>query len=237
MGLSQQPLEPTVLGLQLLQALGVFGLHAAVLGPPLVKAGWAETVLPCKRRHRHAGVGLLDEPDDLLSGESALLHVRPRGLTDFTASPGTAQRGQVSISDASAAENGNTSFLQVENPIFSFPGFPYIRIIRLSAADFAHIKQGHAFDIGEDDAGRFQRSILNRTTSQDQFSQELSLMLNTGMVVPEPYGGNGLRLLVTVGGPIGTTPSGAPTPVVAIGLLPSGSPGVYSMVTAFPSGK
>src|SRR3546814_10393136 len=35
--LGQQPLEPGVLGLQLLQPLGVFGVHAAILGPPAVE--------------------------------------------------------------------------------------------------------------------------------------------------------------------------------------------------------
>ncbi|MCD0268877.1 hypothetical protein, partial [Xanthomonas campestris] len=36
-----------------------------------------------------------DKPDDLLGAESALLHVRPLGFTDFIASAGTAQWGQV----------------------------------------------------------------------------------------------------------------------------------------------
>src|SRR5690554_4036695 len=95
MGVGQQPLEPAVLGLELLQALGVLGLHAAVLGPPGVEAGGTEAVLATQFRHRHAGLGLLDESDDLLGCEATLAHVRPLGLTDFTASRGTAQRGQV----------------------------------------------------------------------------------------------------------------------------------------------
>ncbi|WDJ98033.1 type I toxin-antitoxin system SymE family toxin [Xanthomonas campestris pv. incanae] len=45
--------------------------------------------------HGHARVGLFDKPDDLLGAESALLHVRPLGFTDFIASAGTAQWGQV----------------------------------------------------------------------------------------------------------------------------------------------
>src|SRR5690554_2747307 len=98
MGVGQQPLEPAVLGLELLQALGVLGLHAAVLGPPGVEAGGTEAVLATQFRHRHAGLGLLDESDDLLGCEATLAHVRPLGLTDFTASRGTAQRGQVSRS-------------------------------------------------------------------------------------------------------------------------------------------
>ncbi|MEP9563431.1 hypothetical protein QYG18_23415, partial [Xanthomonas euvesicatoria] len=50
-----------------------------------------------------ARVGLFDKPDDLLGAESALLHVRPLGFTDFIASAGTAQWGQVNpkhLSDA-----------------------------------------------------------------------------------------------------------------------------------------
>src|SRR5690606_30405461 len=73
----------------------VLGLHAAVLGPPGVEAGGTEAVLATQFRHRHAGLGLLDESDDLLGCEATLAHVRPLGLTDFTASRGTAQRGQV----------------------------------------------------------------------------------------------------------------------------------------------
>jgi hypothetical protein len=53
-------------------------------------------MLPAQFGDCHASIGLLDEPDDLFGGESTLLHVRPLGLTDFTASAGTAQRGQVS---------------------------------------------------------------------------------------------------------------------------------------------
>ncbi|MFA4469325.1 hypothetical protein P2B00_13755, partial [Xanthomonas perforans] len=45
-----------------------------------------------------ARVGLFDKPDDLLGAESALLHVRPLGFTDFIASAGTAQWGQVKSS-------------------------------------------------------------------------------------------------------------------------------------------
>ncbi|MFB0082666.1 integrase core domain-containing protein, partial [Xanthomonas euvesicatoria] len=46
-----------------------------------------------------ARVGLFDKPDDLLGAESALLHVRPLGFTDFIASAGTAQWGQVTLSE------------------------------------------------------------------------------------------------------------------------------------------
>ena len=75
--LGQQPLQAVVL--LFFQALGVFDLHAAVLGPPLVEAGRAEAVLASQLSHRHPGIRLLDEPDDLLGGETTLLHVCPRG--------------------------------------------------------------------------------------------------------------------------------------------------------------
>ncbi|MFA4439025.1 hypothetical protein P2B00_09480, partial [Xanthomonas perforans] len=48
-----------------------------------------------------ARVGLFDKPDDLLGAESALLHVRPLGFTDFIASAGTAQWGQVTYTPKS----------------------------------------------------------------------------------------------------------------------------------------
>src|SRR5690606_18072295 len=94
-GLGQQPLEPVVLSLKLLQPLGVLSLHAAVLGPPGVEAGRAEAVLAAQFGDCHPRLGLFDGPSDLLGGETTLLHIRPRGLTDFTASRGTAQWGQV----------------------------------------------------------------------------------------------------------------------------------------------
>ncbi|MFA4483877.1 hypothetical protein P2A88_22205, partial [Xanthomonas perforans] len=52
-----------------------------------------------------ARVGLFDKPDDLLGAESALLHVRPLGFTDFIASAGTAQWGQVIIRKAGVYES------------------------------------------------------------------------------------------------------------------------------------
>ncbi|WP_407537555.1 hypothetical protein, partial [Xanthomonas euvesicatoria] len=51
-----------------------------------------------------ARVGLFDKPDDLLGAESALLHVRPLGFTDFIASAGTAQWGQVRLSVSKASQ-------------------------------------------------------------------------------------------------------------------------------------
>lgn len=51
---------------------------------------------------------MLDEPDDLFGGESTLHHVRPLGLTDFTASRGTAQWGQVTREQNGVADADNT---------------------------------------------------------------------------------------------------------------------------------
>ncbi|MFA4441290.1 hypothetical protein P2A05_23395, partial [Xanthomonas perforans] len=57
-----------------------------------------------------ARVGLFDKPDDLLGAESALLHVRPLGFTDFIASAGTAQWGQVTSAPKKKA-NGYRLFV------------------------------------------------------------------------------------------------------------------------------
>ncbi len=73
-----------VLGLELLQALGVLGFHAAVLGSPGVEAGRAEAVLSAQLRYRHAGFGLLEKANDLFRGEATLAHVRPLLVTDST---------------------------------------------------------------------------------------------------------------------------------------------------------
>lgn len=52
-------------------------------------------MLPVQLGDRHARISLLDETDDLLGAELTLLYVRPIGLTNFTASRGTAQRAQL----------------------------------------------------------------------------------------------------------------------------------------------
>lgn len=52
-------------------------------------------MLPAQLGDPHARISLLNETDDLLGAESTLLHVHPLGPTDFEASRGTAQRGQV----------------------------------------------------------------------------------------------------------------------------------------------
>lgn len=64
-GLGQQPLELGVLGFELAQALGFRDLHAAEPGAPLVESGVAETAVAAQLLDRHAGFGLLEEPNDL----------------------------------------------------------------------------------------------------------------------------------------------------------------------------
>jgi hypothetical protein len=74
-GLGQQPLELGVLGFELARALGFSDLHAAELGAPLVKRRIAEATVAAQLLDWHTGLDLLEEPDDLFLGESALLHV------------------------------------------------------------------------------------------------------------------------------------------------------------------
>ncbi|WP_274399888.1 trypsin-like peptidase domain-containing protein [Xanthomonas campestris] len=81
--------------------------------------------------HGHARVGLFDKPDDLLGAESALLHVRPLGFTDFIASAGTAQWGQVNLAvlkadviSTSSVVVGGADDATVGTQVASF-GFPH----------------------------------------------------------------------------------------------------------------
>lgn len=62
-------------------------------------------MLPAQLRHCHAGLDLLDEPDDLLGGEVTLAHVRPRRLTDFT------QLYAVRLSGSRSRKQNRTSHL------------------------------------------------------------------------------------------------------------------------------
>jgi len=75
-GFGQQLLQLVVLRLQLTQAPRIGHLHATVLGTPLVEGGVAKAALAAQLLDRQAGLGLLDETDDLLLGVSALSHVR-----------------------------------------------------------------------------------------------------------------------------------------------------------------
>lgn len=77
MGLCQQSLELGILGFELAQALGFSDLQATEFGAPLAKKRHvAEAAIAAQLLDRHADLGLLEETDDLLLGEPALLHVR-----------------------------------------------------------------------------------------------------------------------------------------------------------------
>lgn len=58
-GLGQQLLEAGILDFQLLQAPDFLGIHAAVLGTPLVERGLAEDALPADLLDRQARFSLL----------------------------------------------------------------------------------------------------------------------------------------------------------------------------------
>lgn len=63
--LGQQALELAVLQFQLAQPFGLAGVHAAVLGAPLVKAGVTEAVFATNRFDWHARFGLPQKANDL----------------------------------------------------------------------------------------------------------------------------------------------------------------------------
>lgn len=75
-GLGQQSFELGVLRFELAQALCFRDQHAAELGAPLVKGRVAEAAVAAQLLDRHAGLGLLEETNDLFLAESVLLHVR-----------------------------------------------------------------------------------------------------------------------------------------------------------------
>src|SRR5690606_2719477 len=72
--LGVHPLEPGVLRFQVLDTPQLGGLQAAVLRLPLVVGRNADAGLPADVLDRHAGVGLLEDRDDLGLGETGLLH-------------------------------------------------------------------------------------------------------------------------------------------------------------------
>jgi hypothetical protein len=73
---SQEFLEPSVIDFKILQPPGFIGFHAAVIGAPLVERGLAEPAMAADLLDRKAGLGLLQQPNDLLLGKSTLPHVR-----------------------------------------------------------------------------------------------------------------------------------------------------------------
>lgn len=74
-GFGQQLLQPSILGFQLLQALGVRETHPAKLAAPEVLTRFREGMLAAQLHNRHPGLRFLQEADDLLFSES-LLHVQ-----------------------------------------------------------------------------------------------------------------------------------------------------------------
>ncbi|AAW73613.1 unknown protein [Xanthomonas oryzae pv. oryzae KACC 10331] len=77
--LGQQLLQSRVLGLQVLEPLGIGHAHAAELAAPQVVRGLTEAMPSAQVLDRHAGLGFAQEADDLLFGKT-LLHVQsPRG--------------------------------------------------------------------------------------------------------------------------------------------------------------
>ncbi|AAW73772.1 unknown protein [Xanthomonas oryzae pv. oryzae KACC 10331] len=77
--LGQQLLQSRVLGLQVLEPLGIGHAHAAELAAPQVVGRLTEAMPSAQVLDRHAGLGFAQEADDLLFGK-ALLHVpSPRG--------------------------------------------------------------------------------------------------------------------------------------------------------------
>ncbi len=88
-------------GLRRAQGLARDQAQAAGRGPlhhraPIVEDRIAETMLAAQLGDRHPRLGLLDESDDLLGGESALAHVRPLRVNGlYLPSAGTADGEQV----------------------------------------------------------------------------------------------------------------------------------------------
>jgi len=74
--LRQQLLELRVLGLELAELAHVRYLHPAVAAAPVVESRITESVLATQILHLHPGLGLLQDPDDLLLRKPRLLHVR-----------------------------------------------------------------------------------------------------------------------------------------------------------------
>jgi hypothetical protein len=67
-------LKPRELSFHLLHALQIGSLHTAVLWLPVVVDGLRDTVFTADVLHRHAGIGLLHDRDDLGLSESSFLH-------------------------------------------------------------------------------------------------------------------------------------------------------------------
>ncbi|RBB22199.1 hypothetical protein BRO04_20200, partial [Xanthomonas oryzae pv. oryzae] len=67
--LGQQLLQSRVLGLQVLEPLGIGHAHAAELAAPQVVGSLTEAMPSAQVFDRHAGLGFAQEADDLLFGK------------------------------------------------------------------------------------------------------------------------------------------------------------------------
>jgi hypothetical protein len=74
-GLGEELLQSAVLLLERPEPLGIRDRHPAVLGAPLVEGRRRDAVPPAELRQLRPGLVLLDDPDDLLVGETALAHL------------------------------------------------------------------------------------------------------------------------------------------------------------------
>ncbi|KTR16003.1 hypothetical protein NS64R_22075 [Enterobacter hormaechei subsp. xiangfangensis] len=68
-----------VLGLQVLEPLGIGHAHAAELAAPQVVGRLTEAMPSAQVLDRHAGLGFAQEADDLLFGKALLYVQSPRG--------------------------------------------------------------------------------------------------------------------------------------------------------------
>ena len=68
-------LEAPVFVLQLVHPCHQRGVHAIELRAPLVERGVADAVLAAQLRYRAAGIGLLEDGDDLAIGKAGRRHI------------------------------------------------------------------------------------------------------------------------------------------------------------------
>src|SRR5690606_3937232 len=94
-GFCQQLLQAGILGFQLLEPLGIRDAHAPELVFPEVIAGLGETMLAAQLLDRHTCLGLAQEANNLLFGES-LLHVQSPDSGYWTLKSGATQTGGTS---------------------------------------------------------------------------------------------------------------------------------------------
>ena len=75
MAVCQHALEPSLLGFQFFEPLGVWNTHAAEFVAPQMKTRFRESVSPTRFLNRQARISLPEKPNDLFF-RIALLHVQ-----------------------------------------------------------------------------------------------------------------------------------------------------------------